>query len=291
MSLKEKTDRLLSSKKLVAIIAAAVAVLAVVCIFTVRAVRKNAEKEKIEEYLSQLPETYGELNIFSDAAEIDGIKNTLAGVKESFRQGADVVTLDLCFSSSDVPVICDDYDSITKDTLKLEEVLKLMNEEKYSALKINLRLRQLGSLSRFNELLRKYDMGGRVILSGIDKNRYTMISGEASAAGLFFDYVPPKDSREALNEILSMQEEYSVTGVIIDCGDITAELAELLNQRGVVFIIGGVHDELNMYSALSSGANNIETPSPEKLKEVFTGWKEQARENINQSVLDELNKK
>ena len=291
MSIRQKAEGLLKNKKLLILSAAALAaVVAAVCLI-VNAIGNKAEENKVDEYLNQRFETYGEMNIIADSAEVDGNKNTVAGIKEAFRQGAGIVTLDLCFNSSDVPVICENYDDITKDTLTLEEVLKLLGDEKYSALKINLRIKQLGSLDKFNGLLAKYDMSGRVIISGIDKNRYSLISGEDTAAGLFFDFNPPHNPKKAKKEIESMQEKYGIAGVIIDCGEVDSELADTLNQHGIIFIVGGADEELEMYSALSAGAGNIETAYPEKLTEVCEKWKEQTRENMEKSILNELNNK
>lgn len=289
MTVKEKLRGFSGTKKII-IAASAVILAAAVALITVSAVRNKAERDRIEGYLSRKLETYGDMNIVSDAAEVDGKLNTVAGIKEAHRLGADTVTLDLCFNADNVPVICADYDDITKDTLKLEDVYRLLGEEKYSTLRINLRLRQLGSLGKFNELLDRYGLSGRVIISGIDKNRYSLISGDSTAAGIFFDYVPQKDAKASLNEIIAIQKEYGISGVIIDSRNITEELTEKLNQRGIVFIVGNTDDELSMFSALGAGACNIETSSPETLLGVFDRWKEQTRENMDKSILDELNK-
>lgn len=278
---------LFKNKKTAALIIILILIMAATAVFIII---NKAEKNKIDSYLAERLETYGEMDIISDAAEVDGEPNTLAGIKEAYRLGTDTVTLDLCFNADNVPVICRDYDDITKDTLKLEEVFRLLNEKKYSELRINLRLRQLGSLNKFNELFSRYNMSGRVIISGIDKNRYSLISGDSTAAGLFFDYTPTKDAKTSMNEIIELQKEYGISGVIINSDNITEELAEKLNQRGIVFIVGNADDELSMYSALGAGANNIETAYPETLTAVFDRWKEQTRDNMEKSILDELNK-
>ena len=286
---KDFLSEFFSSKKNIAIFAAAVAVLiALVCVI-VFAVSHKQKENRVDEYLNQRFETYGEMNIIADAAVVDGKSNTLAGIKEAARLGADTVTLDLCFNSDDVPLVCSDYDDISKDTLKLEDAFKLLNEEKYLTLRLNLRIKQLGSLEKFNGLIAAYNMSGRVILSGIDKNRYGLISGESTAAGLFFDYEPKLKAAKSLNEILDMQEKYGISGVIIKSTDITEELASKLNQRGIVFIVGGADEEMDMYSALSSGAGNIQTAYPDKLNELCKKWKESTREKIEKSILDELN--
>lgn len=282
-------SKLLKNKKLIVIIAVLLAAAVVAAVLISVGVKDKKEEKQISGYLNQKLETYGELNIISDAVEVDGSKYSVASVKEAIRLGANTVTLDLCFNEDNVPVICGSYDEITKDTLRLEEIFKLMNEEKYSSNVINLRLRQLGSLSVFNRLFEEYNMSGKVIISGIDKNRYSLISGDSTAAGIFFDYTPDKDVKKSLDEIRKMEKEYGISGVIIDSKDITQELAEELNQRGIVFIVGSASEEIDMYSALNAGASNIETPSPEEFNRLYSEWKEQTKENMEKSVLAEVN--
>lgn len=289
MSKSNKKAKILKSKPAIAIIAVIiVAALTAAAFLIVKSIKEKEQKEKIAEYLSQNLEIYGELNIISDTAEVDGETNTLAGIKEAHRLGADTVTLDLCFNSDDIPVICDDYDNITDKSLKLENVFKLLNEKKYSALRINLRIRQLGSLSKFNELMTKYKMSGRVLLSGIDKERYGLISGENTSALVFFDYTPQKGAKDSLNEINNLIKNYGITGVIIEYDNVTKELAEILNERGIKFIAANADEELDMYAAIGSGASNIETSSPEKLREVYDLWKTTTDDRMNQSIIDEL---
>lgn len=290
MNIKEKLRKIPKRNKIIIAVVIVLALIAIT-VLSVNAIKAKKEKDAINDYLSQRIETYGEINIMSAAAVIDGKKNTVAGIKEAFRLGADTVTVDLCFNENDVPVICEKYDDINKETLKLEDVFKLLKDEKYSDLKLNLRLRQLSSLEKFNALLKKYDMSGRVIISGINSNRYSMISGNSTSAGVFFDYAPQKDRKKSLNEINGLRKEYNISGVIISCDNITKELAETLNQRGITYIISGTDEELDMYSVLSSGANNIETSSPEKLLEVYSLWKEKTRENIDKEILEKLNQK
>lgn len=291
MKIKEKAAEILKNKKLTAIIAVClVAVIIAVCVLA-GAIVNVVHQKKIKAFLDSKFETNGEMNVISDSADVDGGKNSIAGIKEAHRLGADTVTLDLCFNGSDVPVIADDYDSINKDTLKLEEVFKLLTDEKYQNLMLNLRIKQLGSLKKFNELFLKYDVSGRVMISGIDKDHYSLISGDATSAALFFDYVPKADSKESLDEILSLQKDYGISGVIINLKDINSELSEKLNQRGIIYIVSGADDELSMYSVLGTGAYNIETAYPDQLKEVCFKWKESTREKMDKSILDELNNK
>lgn len=280
----------INNKNLFLILIPLVLIVVLASVFSVKIFKDKIKQKRIDEYLNQNVETYGELNVISDAVVIDGKKNTVAGIKEAIRLGADVITLDLCFDSKDIPYICDDYDKISDDGIKLEEIFTLLRDKKYSTIKLNLRLNQLGSLKNFNDLIKKYDMNGRVIISGLDKKRYNMLNCSETSAAVFFDCVPENNIKKATEQIFSLYDDYGISGVIISCNDITPELVEKLNQHGKTFIISDADDELSMYAAINSGANNIETSSPDKLIEIYKAWKDRTREKVEKSIINELKK-
>ena len=158
-------------------------------IFHQISIRKENAAEA--EYLKKNLPSYSSITIISDFKEKDN--NTLTAFKEAVRTGADIVTLDLCFNDAGDPMICSDYSKITDNTLPLSELFRVINTDEYKNIRLNLRLRQLGSLETFNKLISENAMSGRVILSGIDKERYGIIQGDKIAADLFYRYKPQKD--------------------------------------------------------------------------------------------------
>lgn len=277
----------MKSKKKIAIPVIAV-ILGVICILlcVYPRIRNNL---LIKEYQSQKLELYSQLNIVSDSFPVDGNPDSLSGFKEAVRLGADTVTMNLCFKNDGTPVICENYDLLTDDTLKAEEIFKLMNEDNYIDTKVNFRIRQLGSLTVFNSLISEYDLSDRVILSGIDESRYSLIHGTDTPADLYFDYNANDDINACVEEVNTMIADYGIRGVIVDDAD--AQLVDAFCQKGISFIVSDVDDEIDMYRLMSYGAYYLETDNPDKMSEIYASRQTSTLDDLDKSILDELNKK
>lgn len=278
----------LNKKKKAAVIAAAVILIAAVTVSVFIIKNRKTEKE-ISQYLQNPPDLYGELCVIADSAEVDKNRYSVAGFKEAVRLGADTVTLDICFDSDGTPVVCRDFDDITDSALRLEQILELTaGDEEYSAVNLNLRLRQLNTLETLNSLLQKYHVESRVIISGIDRDRYSLISGDDTCANLFFDYEVKGSAEQATAEIAQLQKEYNISGVIIDAKNLDAALTQSLVQNGIPFIVSGADSDIEIYRVLSLGANLIQTNSPERLNEIYESWKKSALSQMDKSIADSL---
>ncbi len=249
-------------------------------IFHQISIRKENAAEA--EYLKKNLPSYSSITIISDFKEKDN--NTLTAFKEAVRTGADIVTLDLCFNDAGDPMICSDYSKITDNTLPLSELFRVINTDEYKNIRLNLRLRQLGSLETFNKLISENAMSGRVILSGIDKERYGIIQGDKIAADLFYRYKPQKDIDKTIEEIRQLFAEDGIDGVIIDYKDISAEMADSLNNSGMSFIVSGVNKKSDMFKAVDMGISLIQTQDTAQLKEIYTKWKEATVNNIDEEI-------
>lgn len=249
-------------------------------IFHQISIRKENAAEA--EYLKKNLPSYSSITIISDFKEKDN--NTLTAFKEAVRTGADIVTLDLCFNDAGDPMICSDYSKITDNTLPLSELFRVINTDEYKNIRLNLRLRQLGSLETFNKLISENAMSGRVILSGIDKERYGIIQGDKIAADLFYRYKPQKDIDKTIEEIRQLFAEDGIDGVIIDYKDISAELADSLNNSGMSFIVNDVNKKSDMFKAVDMGISLIQTQDTAQLKEIYTKWKEATVNNIDEEI-------
>lgn len=278
----------LNKKKKAAVIVAVIILIAAITVSAFIIKNRKTEKE-IEQYLQKSPDLYGELCVITDSAEVDNSRYSLAGIKEAVRLGANVVTLDICFDSDSVPVICRDFDDISDSTLRLEKVLELITgEDEYSAVNLNLRLRQLSSFETLNALIKKYGIDNRVIISGIDRNRYALITGDDTPASLFFDYEVKGTAEETTAEIAELQKMYNISGVIIDAKSIDAQLTDALIQSGIPFIVSSVDSDIEIYRVLSYGAYLIQTNSPERLNEIYKYWEDVALSQMEKSIADSL---
>lgn len=276
----------MKSKKKIAIPVIAV-ILGVICILLC-VYPRIINNLLIKEYQSQKLELYSQLNIVSDSFPVDGNPDSLSGFKEAVRLGADTVTMNLCFKNDGTPVICENYDLLTDDTLKAEEIFKLMNEDNYIDTKVNFRIRQLGSLTVFNFLISEYDLSDRVILSGIDESRYSLLHGTDTPAGLYFDYNANDDINACVEEVNTMIADYGIRGVIVDDAD--AQLVDAFCQKGISFIVSDVDDEIDMYRLMSYGAYYLETDNPDKMSEIYASRQTSTLDDLDKSILDELNK-
>ncbi|MBQ8783213.1 MAG: hypothetical protein IJZ57_05530 [Clostridia bacterium] len=280
----------MKNKKSAVIAAAVVCLVAVVLVLIIPAITKSQQNKLIEQYTESNLELYAELNVITDSVSVDGNAHSLAGIKEAVRLGADTVTVDLCFTPDGTPVIDDDYTDITDSTLKAEEIFKLMSEENYKDININFRLRQLTSLSEFNRLVAEYDVSKRVIITGIDSNRYSLISGTDTPVKVYFDFEPADTAESSVESVLRLMTDYSLGGIVIEAKDASKELIDALSQKGVPYIISNVDKEVEMYCVMSYGAYAIDTDSPQFLKEAHNSWKNITLQRLDASILDELNK-
>ena len=115
------------------------------------------------------------ISLISRCSEIGGKKNSVAGVKESVRLGANAVIVDLCFRKDGTPVITDNY-SNADSAETVEELFKAMSEDKFRKIGIYLNIVQLSDISKLNTLAVSYNMLDRLFLIGFDSERYDIIS-------------------------------------------------------------------------------------------------------------------
>lgn len=278
----------ISKKKIITISIIMAALILIAAIIPLIINAKN--KSLIEQYTNNNLELYSELNIITDCAVIDKKAHTLAGIKEAVKNGADTVTLDLCFTTDGTPVVTDDYTGINESTLKVADVFDLISREEYQNTSINFRLRQLVTLSVFNNLVNEYNLSKRIMISGIDSNRYSLISGNDTAAKVYFDFKASGDIAADIEAISVLIADNNLNGVILDAEDVSKEFIDALSQKGISYIISNTDGELDLYRLMSYGAYAIETGSPALLSQIYNSWQEITLKRIDASIVDELNK-
>ena len=268
----------MKKKIIAAVIVAALAAACVIAFLSLRNADPGAQYEKHD------LELYGELNIISDAEKIDSSEYSLSSLKEAYRLGVRTVTLNLCFNKKGEPVICDNFKNITADSLKLSDVITFLEDEQYSDLRCNLRMRQTGDFKKVNELIANNGIYNRVIISGLDKERYSLLTGKDTQAQVYYDYKPQKDARKAVEEIKELITENEISGVFIDVGDLSKELYEQLSLQGIACVASGADSRESIYEALSCGAYLIETGEPELLNSIYASWYEKTYKRLESGL-------
>ncbi len=238
-------------------------------------------------YMKEDIKNVDNVSLISRCSEIDGKKSTIAGVKESVRLGADAVTVDLCFRSDGTPVISESY-SDADGAETVEDLFKAMNEDKFSKTVIYLNIVQLSDISKLNTLAVDYNMLDRLFLIGIDSDRYELISSDDTIIPFLLDYSfssrelsSIKDGSFKKPDIL---EEKGAVGLVLDASQISPELAEVLKDYGIIFVVKNIENNAEMCQTILDGANNIIVNDIKKSKEILDKWTEQMQERFKASV-------
>lgn len=237
------------------------------------------------------------ISLISHCTEIDGKKNSVAGVKESVRLGANAVIVDLCFRKDGTPVLTENY-SNADSAETVDRLFQAMNDEKFKKTVIYLNIVQLSDISKLNTLAVDYNMLDRLFLTGIDSDRYDLIDSDDTIIPLLLDY---RFSAQELSSIgngsfkkPTILEEKGAVGIVADKSQISADLVEVLNDYGIIFVADGIENPAEMCETLINGTDNVIVPNIEKAKDVLNKWTEKMQERYQASVdksIKELSKK
>lgn len=229
--------------------------------------------------------------LVADCVEIDGSTNSVAGVKEAVRLGADAVVVDLCFRTDGTPVMTDKYeDNETAQTV--EELFNEMNSEKYKDVKIYLNIVQLSSLTELNRIAVKYNMVGRTYLIGIDESHYGLVTSDSTIIPFLLKYkISQEDTQTIEDGKFSAPEciaKYGAGGLEIDAEDATSEVVTALNDFGIPFIVSGIDSTSDFCKVLLNEAGTVYVNDIEKCAQVLDMWIEAMRERYSLSVEQSL---
>ncbi len=272
-----------AEKKGLIIASAVIAIAVVAAIILIPLLRRSS----VSGYMKEDIKNVDNISLISRCSEIGGRKNSVAGVKESIRLGANAVIVDLCFRKDGTPVITEDY-SKADSAETVEELFKAMSDDKFKKIGIYLNIVQLSDISKLNTLAVSYNMLDRLFLIGIDSDRYDLISSDDTIIPLLLDYTfgsdelsAAKDGKFKKPEIL---EEKGAVGVVLDNSQITPELVEVLNDYGIIFLADEVDGTAEMCKAILNGTENIIVTDIKEARETLDKWTEKIQERYKASV-------
>ena len=241
----------------------------------------------VRRYIGQDIKNVDNIVLVARCPAIDGKVQSVAGVKEAVRLGADAVTVDLCFRTDNTPVITDKYENNTEaDTV--EELFVAMNEEKYKDVKLYLNIIQLSSLTELNRLTVKYNMIGRVYLTGIDKSHYGLVTSDNTIVPflLKYDFTPDELQKIADGKFSAPEciAQYGAGGLEIDKKFATEEIISTLDNFGIPFIVSGIESVDDYCKVLMSGAAAVIVNDIKKCSQILDVWIDAMRERHSSSV-------
>lgn len=219
--------------------------------------------------------------------EVEGSTNSVAGVKEAVRLGADGVCVDLCFRKDGTPVLADDYGK-AETAPSAEELFKAMNDEKFSEIKIYLNIVQLSDMSELNRLAVEYNMVSRLMLIGIDSAHYGMITNDDTIIPFFL--TADIDSSVNIDEF-SVPEElalYGASGVVVSRTDCSAKLLQAFADYGVPVIVTEIESGSQLCSVLLDNAKTVYVKDIKNSSEILNGWISHMQDRYESSVEQSL---
>lgn len=272
-----------AEKKGIVIISAVIAIAVVTTIILIPLLRHNS----VSGYMKADIKNVDNISLISRCSEIGGKKNSVAGVKESVRLGANAVIVDLCFRKDGTPVITDNY-SNADSAETVEELFKAMSEDKFRKIGIYLNIVQLSDISKLNTLAVSYNMLDRLFLIGIDSDRYDLISSDDTIIPILLDYTFGSDelasAKSGKFKRPDILEEKGASGLVLDNSQITPELVETLNDYGIIFLVDGVDGTAEMCKTILNGTGNIIVNDIKDARETLDKWTEKIQERYKKSV-------
>lgn len=282
-----------AEKKGVTAVSAIIVILVVAALILVPLLKHNS----VSGYMKDELQNVDNVSLISRCSEVEGNKNSVAGVKESVRLGANAVIVDLCFRKDGTPVITESY-SNADSAETVDELFKAMSEEKFKKIGIYLNIVQLSDISKLNTLAVNYNMLDRLFLIGIDSDRYDLISTDDTIVPFLLDYTFESDELSAAKDGSfrkpDILEKKGAAGLVLNRTQITPELVETLNDYGIIFVTDGIENTAEMCKTLLDGANNVIVTDIKKAKETLDEWTEEMQKRYKASVdksIKELSKK
>lgn len=229
--------------------------------------------------------------LLSHCIEVEGSTNSVAGVKEAVRLGADGVCVDLCFRTDGTPVMSDDYNTVDTSPA-VEELFKAMNDEKYSDVRIYLNIVQLSDMSELNRLAVEYNMVSRLILIGIDSAHYGMITNDDTIIPFYITVDIDSSTASAIDSgEFKVPEElslYGAAGIVINRTDCSDKLMQAFADYGVPVIVTDIENGSQLCSALLDNARTVFVRDIKNSSMILSGWISNMQERYESSVEQSL---
>lgn len=280
-----------NKKRSILIISIAIIFLVAVAVITVPLIRNAVENSQIREYLSQDLKNVDNVVLISHCIEVDEKTNSIAGVKEAVRLGADAVIVDLCFRNDGTPVITDNYEERDSATT-VEELFLEMNADKFKDTVIYLNIVQLSEMNKLNNIAVKHNMLSRTFLIGIDEEHYGLIDSDSTILPFLLDYKLTDEDNTAISDGTFSAPEciarYGASGIVIDAEQATEETVSTLNDFGIPFIVSGIDNTEEYCASLINGAAYVHVSDIEKSADILDEWTTSMQERHSSSVEQSL---
>lgn len=202
-------------------------------------------------------------------------KNTIEFIKTAYNSGANCVELDLTFDPSGVAYIEEHSYNINADTLKLEQVLKMLSKDAlYSKVKLDLKINSVDNLPIVDELCKKYNVADRVFFTGVNLNQAIYVKNMSKIP--FYLTVELKEStdNEYLSNVFDDIINSSAIGVICDVDSMSHQFDNMLYENWIKISFENLKSKKEYIKALAFSPNRIKTDKPYEVLELIHNWQD-----------------
>ena len=222
---------------------------------------KNLTEEQKEAFCKQtsLPDKF---LLAASSNSFDAVKNSDESVISNFKSGSYAIELDVAFTKEGVPVLADGREFVTDEAVTLESVFKRFKGKDH--LKYIINITEQTDYTKFNELVKKFNLTSSIIISGFSVNDFDFMMNQ-----LYYPVCLNLDIEGDLTDIeycytlIDELGNYSPFAIRLSIDELTTEFSNaLIENQLVALIIDDVDSEYDMYYALSLNPNGIISKDP-----------------------------
>ena len=193
--------------------------------------------------------------------------NSLDSLRKGYESGADIVEIDLNFTSNGEAVLS--HDEPQSGCVTLDEAFALIAE--LPDLKVNVDCKSVANLKVVTELAKKHRISDRIFYTGIREENIKVVREQTPdiAYWLNFDVDAEKNTdEEYLLSLAKKTREVGAVGININYGTCSKQLVDVFHNEGLLVSIWTVNKKLDMIKTISFCADNITTRQPSQLVEI-----------------------
>ena len=193
--------------------------------------------------------------------------NSLDSIRKGYESGADIVEIDLNFTSNGEAVLS--HDEPQSGCVTLDEAFALIAE--LPDLKVNVDCKSVANLKVVTELAKKHRISDRIFYTGIREENIKVVREQTPdiAYWLNFDVDAEKNTdEEYLLSLAKKTREVGAVGININYGTCSKQLVDVFHNEGLLVSIWTVNKKLDMIKTISFCADNMTTRQPSQLVEI-----------------------
>ncbi len=200
-------------------------------------------------------------------------ENSIPSVEAAIENDVEVLEIDIRSRPDNTLVISHDMVLTNSDGVPLEDVLSLLQGTNIT---VNLDIKETKVLNPLYDVLERYGMVGRVLLTGIEEADTETVKNSRCASIPY--YLNCRVSRTRIftdsykKEIIELLQKTGAVGINCNYRYASSTLANLLHDNGYKLSVWTVNTSYAMKRMLISKPDNITTKEYERLTNLIENW-------------------